>query len=1411
MPKETLVTRSQIREFCGTNYYSRGKRYYEEGRVLSVRQDETDPAQWTALVRGKRVYEVNLTINEYHLEGDCNCPIFDPWDACKHVAAALMAIGDLTKSGNYSRPDLARSVTEPSSPLTGRSDAAPSDHFAGQSGMVPTDHPSDRPDAAAATIAHDAATAATDTRNDTVQPDPPNFSSSTRLLDLFRRSEAAAALSNDLWAVDLDDTLPTVPASSWPTGNNASSGMSMSANLDRATASALDRNTASALDRNTASAPGRNTAPAPGSTSSTAQSARPLRSATIDSRELLSVEFFCAPHVGGFAASEHIQIEMKIGPQKTYVVKKIRDFLLAVEENRPFYFTPRFSYGPDQYRFRPEDLRVIRVLCEVMHEEALYRSMMGNYSYTYRGNERALFISPIVWRSLHPLLLQSDTTVVGKGGNTVGPIHVTVETPDVNMQIVKHGEGHYGLEVSGLDDMVPLPSYGCVVSGSTFHLMDPVVLRQFVETQKVLESQRMMEADRVLKLERRLGRQRALELLRSEDAHPLDDEEASKTSGFSSETKHTEIPIAEDALQPFMNEVLPGLRRIGQVEVDASIRDRVIEAPLHAKLYLDRYTNQAPYWDEDVLTGRLVFTYEDSIVDPFNRQDADDNEFDDDRFGTVDGLGDNRFGSSNSQLGDDGFGNFTHSDGGQLADAYATESGALIYSGSDTDTRQIIVRDLIKETQIVRFLYQSGFDVVDGELILSGEDYIYEFVYERLPELEQWVEVFATSSVDGWIRPAAVRPKSRIEIDTKTNWLEVSFDIGDLSADEVMHVLQSMIERKKYHRLESGAFVSLQTEGFSELQRVVSELGLKPSDLKKAVKSRKEAAVDDPQRGAAPQSGASQDNAGGTAESGGQTLDLRIPSIRALPLIEGHDGMSHVKFGRALRRWLDNLRNPDNIDVDLPTGLRATLREYQKFGFQWMKTLAQYGFGGILADDMGLGKTIQTIAFLLSEREGTRTGDDPVAGPAQGDLMTGRAGAGKAAAAITSGAPVLIVCPASLTYNWKSEIEKFAPGLHAVIVTGDKAEREAIVAAAGHNHGNEHPDVIITSYPLLWRDIDMYRDVRFSTLILDEAQAIKNHTTQTAQAVGEIQSVHRFALTGTPVENSLDDLWSIFRAVFPDLLGSRKSFSNLPPELVARHVRPFILRRLKRDVLTELPDKIETLQTAELTKEQKAAYMAYLAQLQKETIQGLETQGFQKGRFQILAGLTRLRQICCHPSLCIDNFRGNSGKLDQLLELVEEYRLANQRILIFSQFTSMLAIIQQELQERGFDLFYLDGQTPAKDRLELCDRFNQGAVPIFLISLKAGGTGLNLTGADTVILYDLWWNPAVEEQAADRAHRIGQKNTVQVIRMVTQGTIEEKMYQLQQKKRDLIDSVVQANDEGLSALTEDDIRSILSI
>ena len=479
-------------------------------------------------------------------------------------------------------------------------------------------------------------------------------------------------------------------------------------------------------------------------------------------------------------------------------------------------------------------------------------------------------------------------------------------------------------------------------------------------------------------------------------------------------------------------------------------------------------------------------------------------------------------------------------------------------------------------------------------------------------------------------------------------------------------------------------------------------------------------------------------------------------------------------FSSSFREFVSSVKEPETEETRIPEKLNADMRRYQETGFKWLKSLSRYGLGGVLADDMGLGKTLQTIAYVMSEMED---------------------GAEK---------PFIIVTPASLIYNWKNEFDTFAPNADVTVVAGSAGEREAILDS------DDRPDVYITSYHTLRQDLEHYR-MTFHAMILDEAQAIKNYRTKIAQAVRSISAPRRFALSGTPVENSVDELWSVFQAIMPGFLPDLKAFRATPPETISRMVRPFIMRRVKEDVLTELPDKIETVHYTELRQEQKKLYLAYLDKIQKETADALAGEGLNKGRMKILAGLTRLRQLCCHPSLFLDEYDGSSGKMEALFEIVETALLNKQRMLIFSQFPSMLKIIHEELRANGRDAYFLDGSTPSQERVRLVESFNAGDEDIFLISLKAGGTGLNLTGADTVILYDLWWNPAVEEQAVGRAHRMGQKKSVQVLRLIAKGTIEEKINTLQQQKKEMIDQIIQPGESTGAALSEEDIREILSL
>ncbi|GGA33875.1 DEAD/DEAH box helicase [Psychrobacillus lasiicapitis] len=504
---------------------------------------------------------------------------------------------------------------------------------------------------------------------------------------------------------------------------------------------------------------------------------------------------------------------------------------------------------------------------------------------------------------------------------------------------------------------------------------------------------------------------------------------------------------------------------------------------------------------------------------------------------------------------------------------------------------------------------------------------------------------------------------------------------------------------------------------------------------------------------------------------------IRVPLIKGMQMIDSLEQSDLVEPGEKFAKLMKNLHNPENLELDSPISLEGVLRDYQKVGFRWFQLLAKYRFGGILADDMGLGKTLQSIAFIESVLSDARTRH----------------------------LPILIVCPASLLYNWKNELEKFTPYIQAQVIDGNKTKRTELWKK------DACVDVIITSYPTLRMDTELYRNRLFHTLFLDEAQAFKNPLTKTAKAVKMIQAEHRFALTGTPIENALDELWSIFHVVFPELLPGRRAFSELSRDSIAKRVRPFILRRMKQDVLKELPNKKETMLYSELQIEQKALYAAYLAELKQDALKHLKKGELQRNRIRILAGLTRLRQLCCHPALFVEGYKGSSAKFEQLMELLEECRISGRRVLIFSQFTQMLGIIRRQLIREGIPYFYLDGQTPSEERVTLCDRFNNGEGNLFLISLKAGGTGLNLNGADTVVLYDLWWNPAVEQQAADRAHRMGQENEVHIIRLIAKGTIEEKITQLQYKKKSLIDEVIYSGQDALSTMTEEDIKEILMI
>ncbi|WP_249872327.1 DEAD/DEAH box helicase [Oceanobacillus saliphilus] len=659
----------------------------------------------------------------------------------------------------------------------------------------------------------------------------------------------------------------------------------------------------------------------------------------------------------------------------------------------------------------------------------------------------------------------------------------------------------------------------------------------------------------------------------------------------------------------------------------------------------------------------------------------------------------------------------------------------------DREIRQgaMIVRDIEKEDEILRIMDESSFVKTEGGYFFQNEELEYNFLYHILPTLQKLVQIYATTAVRTRIVKKPPRPKIRVKHQReRTNWLEFKFEMEGFPEKEIRHVLEAIEEKRKYYRLRNGSLMSLETREMEEIRRFLQAVPVQDEDIEKG---------------------------------------LTVPIARGLQLIDMVEDVETFSVEDSFRQFLEGIRNPDSLDFPVPESLDQILRDYQKLGYRWMKTLASYRFGGILADDMGLGKTVQSITYIVSELAEIRS----------------------------TNVPVLIVSPSSVTYNWLNELMKFAPEIQAIVLDGNVSSRKKLQRELSD------VDVVITSYPLLRSDIQWFERQHFHTVFFDEAQAFKNPSTQTARAVKKVKADHRFALTGTPVENALEELWSIFHIVFPELFGGLKDYSKLTRKQISRRIRPFMLRRIKEDVVKELPEKIELTETVELHQEQKTLYAAYLAKLRHKTLKHLDKDTIRKNRIRILAGLTRLRQICCHPALFVDGYEGTSAKFDRLMKILEEARLSGRRVLIFSQFTKMLGIIGKELMYQERPYFYLDGHTPSEERVEICNRFNAGERDIFLISLKAGGTGLNLTGADTVILYDLWWNPAVEEQAADRAHRIGQKNTVQVIKLITKGTIEGKMNELQERKRHLIEEIIDPAEKLATTLTEEDIRWCLSL
>ena len=664
-----------------------------------------------------------------------------------------------------------------------------------------------------------------------------------------------------------------------------------------------------------------------------------------------------------------------------------------------------------------------------------------------------------------------------------------------------------------------------------------------------------------------------------------------------------------------------------------------------------------------------------------------------------------------------------------------------------------LLRDARAEKRAARLLgtyLQPGADGNLTQYRTDDEEMVYAFLEEGVPALLAEGEVYLS---EDFRNLQMTPPKISVGVSVHGSVLDLEVDTGEFPVAELRELLKSIHQKKRYHRLRDGRLLKLD-DSLEVLDELNETLELSGAKLGQA--------------------------------------HAQLPLYRAPSLDWALSGQNGVRFDRddAFRRISRSFHAVKDSEYTPPASLQKILRKYQRDGYRWLRTLDGYGMGGILADDMGLGKTVQVLSYLLAMKENGQ--EHPDKQPGERNL------------------PSLIVCPASLVLNWAEECQKFTPELNRLVVDGDAAHRAELAQQW------DKADLIITSYDLLRRDEALYTEQAFYACILDEAQAIKNHTTQKYKAVCRINSRVRFALTGTPVENRLGELWSIFSFLMPGYLPSYKSFCTRfekpivqeEDQTAARRLNqltgPFILRRMKADVLKELPPKTENIHRIELEEEQRKLYLAAVVDA-RDKLKAAKPED----KMAVFAVLMRLREICCDPRLVADNWTGGSAKLDACTELVTSAVEGGHRILLFSQFTSMLDLLAKRLDEENISHFTLQGSTPKPVRAELVRRFNQGEASVFLISLRAGGTGLNLTAADIVIHYDPWWNVAAQNQATDRAYRIGQQNPVQVYKLIAQDTIEEKIVELQQAKQSLADTVTGTADGTILSMKPDELLQLL--
>ena len=677
---------------------------------------------------------------------------------------------------------------------------------------------------------------------------------------------------------------------------------------------------------------------------------------------------------------------------------------------------------------------------------------------------------------------------------------------------------------------------------------------------------------------------------------------------------------------------------------------------------------------------------------------------------------------------------------------------------------QLYCRFGVKTGEHEEFLSQMKPSKLDDHFIQRMLDPVEKYFTEYAPEIRSFVipvedaDDLLTWGIDelkkvGIVKgtPAFKRLLNKpithfsVNIDTSYNLLDLKIDADGLSIDEINQLLKQYQPKRNYYQVGTKKMVNIKPAELEELRELVTKLGLPMTEL--------------------------------------TSNRVKLPLYRAMyldSLLEQRqliDYRTNDDFKKLVKQ-VEKKSSP----VKVPGMLQATLRPYQKAGFRWLAMLAKYGFGGLLADEMGLGKTIQIISLILNNYHDGQS---------------------------------IVITPAAVIYNWQNEFAKFAPSLTLQVLDGSKAERRSLFTSS------RDKDVIITSYDAFKRDIDFYQEQHFNNEIIDEAQYIKNPQTAAAKAVKSVAADHRFALTGTPIENQLSELWSIFDFLMPGFLNNYSQFrKNYETPIIKHHdrkaedelkqlIQPFILRRLKKDVLKKLPDKTEHLVYTPMIGQQAKLYQARATRLVKR-LQSQDDEEFKNNRFEMLAEITRLRQLCCSPKLLNADYRGRSGKVDQTMELIRDEIAAGHKILLFSQFTSALAILRQQIEKEQISDFVIEGKTKKSDRQAFVKEFNTYDGPaIFLISLKAGGTGLNLTSADVVIHFDPWWNVAAENQATDRAHRIGQQHNVSIYKMIAKDTIEERIIAMQKQKSELANAILSGDEIGSTALDRETLLKLL--